>query len=157
AGTYNFVYQAKNSQGTTSGTTNRGKVSLTFPTPSNLKVTVYDGNDKKTTISDYRWIIEEDRTFYVDPKCTTNPPPAGCPGRGGGPIQRWLCRRALRPARCGSSIVRHRSRYGWRSDRLHTDSTRSEVRQHGELPGRHRTNAAQPVSYGEADRLCIRR
>jgi hypothetical protein len=32
-----------------------------------------------TPITDYRWIIEEDRTFYVDPNCTSNPPPAGCP------------------------------------------------------------------------------
>ena len=27
---------------------------------------------KTTVISDYRWIIEEDRTFYVDPTKTTN-------------------------------------------------------------------------------------
>ena len=31
------------------------------------------------TPPDYRWIIEEDRTFYVDPNCQTNPLPAGCP------------------------------------------------------------------------------
>jgi hypothetical protein len=86
AGTYNFTYQAKNSQGTTSGATNLGTVSLIFPASRGLAVTVLDGNDKKTTISDYRWIIEEDRTFYVDPKCTTNPPPAGCPGNGGGVV-----------------------------------------------------------------------
>ena len=40
---------------------------------------VLDGHDKTTVISDYRWIIEEDRTFYINPNCTTNPPPAGCP------------------------------------------------------------------------------
>ena len=79
-----FTYKAQNSQGTTSS--NVGTVSVTFPASRGLAVTVLDGNDKKTTISDYRWIIEEDRTFYVDPKCTTNPPPAGCPGNGGGVV-----------------------------------------------------------------------
>src|SRR5207302_6731339 len=29
------------------------------------------GNDKTTQITDYRWIIEEDRTFYIDPNNTT--------------------------------------------------------------------------------------
>ena len=38
-----------------------------------------DGADHTTTLTDYRWIIEEDRTFFVDPKCTQNPLPAGCP------------------------------------------------------------------------------
>jgi hypothetical protein len=77
AGTYTFTYQARNSQGVTSA--NSAKVTLTFPTASGLKVTVVDGRDKKTAITDYRWIIEEDRTYYVDPKCQVNPPPAGCP------------------------------------------------------------------------------
>src|SRR6202030_2289171 len=45
-------------------------------------VTVLDGQDKTTPITDYRWVIEEDRTFYVNPLCTTNPPPAGCPTAG---------------------------------------------------------------------------
>src|SRR5207244_8625593 len=42
---------------------------------------VLDGADKTTEITDYRWIIEEDRTFYIDPKCTTNSSTAipGCP------------------------------------------------------------------------------
>jgi hypothetical protein len=77
AGTYTFTYRAKNSQGTLSasgGTSNNGvaTVTLTFPAPSGLKVTVLDGADKKTVISDYRWVIEEDRTFYIDPTKTTN-------------------------------------------------------------------------------------
>ena len=54
-------------------------VTVNYPTGSNLQVTVLDGTDHKTQISDYRWVIEEDRTFFVDPKCTTNPLPAGCP------------------------------------------------------------------------------
>jgi len=54
-------------------------VTVVFPSPSSLAVTVLDGADHVTRITDYRWIIEEDRTFYVDPACTTNPLPAGCP------------------------------------------------------------------------------
>ena len=66
-GTYTFSYKAQNTQGTVSSTT--ATVTLIFPTGSGLKVTVLDGNDKVTTIGDYRWIIEEDRTFFVDPAC----------------------------------------------------------------------------------------
>jgi len=69
AGTYSFTYKAQNSQGTLSAT---ATVTLIFPTPSNLQVTVLDGGDKTTQITDYRWIIEEDRTFYVDPTKTQN-------------------------------------------------------------------------------------
>ncbi len=76
AGTYSFSFQAKNSLGLHGAATT---VSVTFQSPSNLAVTVLDGVDHKTPITDYRWIIEEDRTFYVDPACTTNPLPAGCP------------------------------------------------------------------------------
>jgi hypothetical protein len=76
-GTYTFTYNAKNSQGTVSA--NTATVTLVFPQPSNLQVTVYDPVTK-APITDYRWVIEEDRTFYVDPNCTTNPPPTGCPG-----------------------------------------------------------------------------
>jgi Bacterial Ig domain/Abnormal spindle-like microcephaly-assoc'd, ASPM-SPD-2-Hydin len=76
AGVYTFTFQAKNSQGTLGAITT---ATLNFPTGSGLKVTVLDGKDKTTTISDYRWIIEEDRTFYINPGCTQNPPPAGCP------------------------------------------------------------------------------
>jgi hypothetical protein len=75
-GTYTFTYKAQNSQGTQS--TSAATVTLIFPAPSNLAVTVLDGVKKTTQITDYRWIIEEDRTFYIDPMCTTNPPPTGC-------------------------------------------------------------------------------
>lgn len=77
AGTASFSFKAKNSQGTVA--TAAATVTVAFPAPSNLTVTVVDGSDHTTPISDYRWIIEEDRTFYVDPACTTNPLPPGCP------------------------------------------------------------------------------
>src|SRR5438874_717173 len=77
AGTYTFTYHAKNSQGTTSASS--ATVTLAFPAATNLAVTVKDGATG-AAITDYRWIIEEDRTFYVNPNCTANPPPAGCPG-----------------------------------------------------------------------------
>jgi len=86
AGTYSFTYKAQNSQGTVSAST--ATVTLVFPTGSGLRVSVVDGQTKAPIANnDYRWIIEEDRTFYVDPKCTTNPPPTGCPGSTGGLVQ----------------------------------------------------------------------
>ena len=69
AGTYSFNYRAQNSQGVVSSGT--ATVTLVFPAATGLHVTVVDGTDKTTVISDYRWIIEEDRTFYVDPTKTT--------------------------------------------------------------------------------------
>ncbi len=75
-GTYNFTFTPQNSQGTNG---NPATATLVFPSPSNLRVSVVDGVDHSTAISDYRWIIEEDRTFFVDPNCQTNPLPAGCP------------------------------------------------------------------------------
>src|SRR5882757_533936 len=77
AGSYSFTYHEKNSQGTVSPLA--ATVTLTFPAATNLAVTVKDGATL-AAISDYRWIIEEDRTFYVNPNCTTNPPAPGCPG-----------------------------------------------------------------------------
>ena len=76
AGTYSFTVQVQNSLRTQTATAN---VSLVFPAASGLTVTVVDGADHTTKITDYRWVIEEDRTFFIDPKCTTNPLPAGCP------------------------------------------------------------------------------
>jgi hypothetical protein len=72
AGSFTFI--AKSSYGTLS---NPIPVTLSFLAGSGLKVTVLDPNTK-AAIADYRWVIEEDRTFYIDPNCTTNPPPAGC-------------------------------------------------------------------------------
>jgi cadherin-like protein/Big-like domain-containing protein len=80
AGTYTFTYKAINSQGTQSP--GSATVTLTFPAATNLAVTVKDPSG--AVISDYRWIIEEDRTFYVNPNCTANPPPVGCPSAASG-------------------------------------------------------------------------
>ena len=82
-GTYTFTYKAQNSQGTVSATA--ATVTLNFVVGSGLAVTVYDPVTK-APVTDYRWVIEEDRTFYVDPTCTMNPPPTGCPGSAGGTI-----------------------------------------------------------------------
>ena len=79
AGTYTFSFQAQNALKDLSAATT---VTVVFPPGSGLTVNVLDGQDKTTTISDYRWVIEEDRTFYVNPNCTANPPPAGCPTSG---------------------------------------------------------------------------
>ena len=81
AGTFTFTFEAQNSHNLHSAATT---VTVTFPAGSGLSVNVLDGQDKKTVISDYRWIIEEDRTFYIDPNCTANPPPAGCPTAASG-------------------------------------------------------------------------
>jgi hypothetical protein len=86
-----FSYTVTNSQGRTAV----GSVNVTFPTPSNLTVNVVDakqyanckGNAACITglnkITDYRWIIEEDKTFWIDPNCTTNSSAitagSGCP------------------------------------------------------------------------------
>ncbi len=89
-GTYTFTYQAQNSLGTKSAA---ATVTLIFPQPSNLKVNVLDAqaynncNGNAACIAalvpfaDYRWIIEEDKTFWIDPNCTTNTSitTPGCP------------------------------------------------------------------------------
>ena len=71
AGTYTFTYKAQNSQGTVSAAS--ATVTLTFPQPSNIAVTLVDGKTKAAlSPQDYRWIIEEDRTFFIDPTRQTN-------------------------------------------------------------------------------------
>jgi IPT/TIG domain len=93
--TLNFYIQ--NSQGTPSAQT----LTVNFPTASGLVVNVLDAQlynnclanssgsaaciSGITPISDYRWIIEEDKTFWVDPNCTTNASAttAGCPSIAG--------------------------------------------------------------------------
>jgi hypothetical protein len=97
-GSCTFTYTATNTQGSTGTAT----VGITFPTASGLQVKVLDGQAYKNcqgsatciaalpTISDYRWLIEEDKTFYVNPACTTTTssatPIAGCPTFGSGAV-----------------------------------------------------------------------
>ena len=70
-GTYTFSYKAENSQGTVSS--GSATVTLVFPAPSNLQVTLIDGKTKSAIDpQDYRWILEEDLTFFNDPNKTTN-------------------------------------------------------------------------------------
>jgi len=69
-----FPYQAKNSQGALSST---ATATVVFLPASNVAVNVYDAPSLQpgktpAPITDYRWIIEEDRTFWIDPKCQIN-------------------------------------------------------------------------------------
>ena len=71
SGNYLFAYHAVNSKRQESDPVN---VSVVLPTATNLNVQV---KDAKTglPVKDYRWIIEEDQTFWVDPKCQVNQDP----------------------------------------------------------------------------------
>jgi hypothetical protein len=65
--TYSFTYNVKNSQGTGVAAP---AAKLTFPAGNGPSITLWDGTAKSAlpgNPQDYRWIIEEDRTFYVDP------------------------------------------------------------------------------------------
>jgi hypothetical protein len=75
--TVRFNYTAVNSQKTSS---KPATVTVTFTGGSGLVVAVKDA-PTGTPINDYRWIIEEDRTFYIDPVCQVNSKkrPANCP------------------------------------------------------------------------------
>jgi Bacterial cadherin-like domain len=86
--TVTFQYNAINSQKTSSGNTAAGgsgpaTVTVTFQGGSGLNVAVKDAKGGQA-ITDYRWIIEEDRTFYINPACQVNttPAPVGCPPAG---------------------------------------------------------------------------
>ncbi|HEY0785396.1 MAG TPA: Ig-like domain-containing protein, partial [Acidobacteriaceae bacterium] len=69
--TVSFTYKAQNSQGTVSS--NTGTITLVFPKGSGLAVNVVDGKTNAALSGqDYRWIIEEDKTFYVNPNNTVN-------------------------------------------------------------------------------------
>jgi hypothetical protein len=91
--TVTFTYTVQNSQGRQSAA---GTVTVNFPAPSGLKVNVLDAQAynncnlntacintliTSAAFPDYRWIIEEDKTFWVDPNCTTNSSinTPGCP------------------------------------------------------------------------------
>ena len=65
-------------QGTQSSST--ATVTVIFPPGSGLTVTVVDGQTLAPLAGqDYRWIIEEDRTFYVDPKVCVESSASGLP------------------------------------------------------------------------------
>ncbi len=95
-GTYIFTYRVKNSLGTQSAAS--ATVTMIFPQPSNLQVRVLDAQSYNNCngnaaciaglmpFADYRWIIEEDKTFWIDPNCTTNSSitTPGCPTVVGG-------------------------------------------------------------------------
>jgi len=61
AGSYNFTFYAQNSLGAFSP---QVTATITFPAGSGLSVTVVDGKTRVPLAGqDYRWIIEEDRSF----------------------------------------------------------------------------------------------
>jgi hypothetical protein len=60
-GVTSFNYVAVNAQGTSSSPVT---VTLTYPTPSNLQVSVVDALSKQQLPADYRWTIEEDVTYH---------------------------------------------------------------------------------------------
>ena len=66
-----FTYNAVNSQGTASPSA--ATVTVNFGTASNLVVNVKDAKKNTYLISDYRWIIEEDRTVFIDPTIESAP------------------------------------------------------------------------------------
>ena len=67
--TCTFQYYTINAQGTPSATPQT--VTLHFPVPSNLNVQVADGVTG-ALITDYKWVIEQDLTFKIDPACQIN-------------------------------------------------------------------------------------
>jgi hypothetical protein len=79
AGSYTFTYNAQNSQGVVSSAA--ATITLVFPAGNGPSVHLIDGATHAEVLvngaQDYRWIIEEDRTFYIDPTNTTN---SGVPG-----------------------------------------------------------------------------
>lgn len=61
AGTYTFDYAAQDG----AGTSNSATVTLQFGAPGGLALAVIDPTTTPaTTITDYRWLVEEDRTFH---------------------------------------------------------------------------------------------
>ncbi|MEP6883303.1 MAG: hypothetical protein ABJC66_01010 [Gammaproteobacteria bacterium] len=69
-GTYTFTYNVKNAQGVPAA--NPATVTLVFPKGSGLQVKLIDKDHGWQLLPDYRWVIEEDRTFWIDPKCQVN-------------------------------------------------------------------------------------
>jgi hypothetical protein len=66
------------------GSSSSALATVAFQPGSGLLVNVVDAVDPTKAITDYRWIIEEDRTFWIDTKCqinSSNPAlrPSTCP------------------------------------------------------------------------------
>ncbi|MGU7780090.1 choice-of-anchor Q domain-containing protein [Burkholderia sp. PU8-34] len=79
--TVTFQYTVTNTQNQTSDPTKPGTVTVTFNPGSGLVVNVMDAPsmapdavspNKNVKLTDYRWIIEEDRTMQIDPACQVN-------------------------------------------------------------------------------------
>lgn len=70
-------YQAKTAQGVASNTAN---ATVVFQKASNLAVNVKDAKNG-VAVTDYRWIIEEDRTVWLEPKCQINSKPISQGGK----------------------------------------------------------------------------
>ena len=68
--TCTFTYRAKNSQGTLSATA--ANVTVNFKPASGIVLAIMDAGTK-IAITDYRWTIQEDLTFKVDPTGTPAP------------------------------------------------------------------------------------
>ncbi|MDR3370155.1 choice-of-anchor D domain-containing protein [Rhodoferax sp.] len=64
-GVCTFTYHVVNSQGASSASP--VSVTVNFTVGSGLAITVQDSQDK-SPLSDYSWVIEEDTTFFHDPK-----------------------------------------------------------------------------------------
>lgn len=64
-----FTYTAVNSQNTPSGV---ATATVNFDAASNLVVNVKDGKTG-AAITDYRWIIQEDRSIWIDPRVESAP------------------------------------------------------------------------------------
>lgn len=69
AGSLVFQYQAVNSQGTKS---NAANVTINFLAGSGLNVTVQDAQNPTITLTDYKWIIQQDLTFQINPTTQVN-------------------------------------------------------------------------------------
>lgn len=63
-----FTYTAVNSQNTSSAA---ATTTVNFGAASNLAVTLKDGKTGAPLPADYRWIIQEDRSIWIDPKIET--------------------------------------------------------------------------------------
>ena len=68
AATCTFPYYVVNSQGSASAS---AVVTVNFLAPSNLNVGVQDATSG-VAMSDYKWVIEQDLTFKIDPACQIN-------------------------------------------------------------------------------------